>query len=169
MLFRKILLIILVIFIMIQFIRPDMNRAEGAQPNDISTIHKAPDDVDRILKTVCYDCHSNKTNYPWYFNIQPLAWWLNGHIEEGKEHLNFSEFAAYPLKKQAHKFDEIAEMVQSKEMPLKSYTWAHKEARLTNEERELVVGWAKQMEKQTGIPSAPEKHGEAEGHEDHEH
>lgn len=143
---KKVLIGLLVVLVIIQFIRPDMNKDDSPQPNDISKVYTVPQEVQTILHSVCYDCHSNKTTYPWYFNIQPLAWWLDSHIEEGKGHLNFSIFGTYEPKKQAHKMEEVAEMVENKEMPLKSYTWTHEEARLKQEERELLINWAKQMQ-----------------------
>jgi hypothetical protein len=89
------------------------------------------------------DCHSNNTNYPWYASVQPLAWWIDHHIEEGKGELNFSEFASYKPKKARHKLDEVAEQVEIHEMPLNSYTFIHAEARLTAAERKLLSDWAK--------------------------
>ena len=148
---KKILIGVLVLLVVIQFIRPDMNKSDGPQPNDKANHFVVPDEVSQILTNTCYDCHSNQTTYPWYFNIQPLAWWLDSHIEEGKGHLNFSEFASYEPKKQAHKMEEVAEMVETKEMPLKSYTWTHKEARLSQEERELMINWAKQMQEEISV------------------
>src|SRR6476659_8641049 len=104
---KRILIILLIIFVLIQFIRPEKNRSEGKGPNDISTLYPVPDSVESILKVACYDCHSNNTRYPWYAEIQPVAWWLNGHIVDGKKDLNFSEFAKYRIRKQYIKFEQI--------------------------------------------------------------
>jgi hypothetical protein len=89
---KKILLAALIVFIAIQFIRPARNECGQPSPTDISKIDSVPGNVQTILKTYCYDCHSNHTNYPWYSNIQPAGWWLASHIKEGKAELNFSEF-----------------------------------------------------------------------------
>src|ERR1051325_5848024 len=96
---KKILLILIVILILIQFIRPAKNIHAQPQPADISTIYTVPADVDTILVKACNDCHSNNTRYPWYNHIQPVAWWMKNHVDEGKEHLNFNEFASYPASK----------------------------------------------------------------------
>ena len=135
---KKILLGLLVILILIQFIRPEKNQS-GDFSRDITTVYPVPDDVQAVLKRACYDCHSNYTTYPWYSNIQPVAWWLQNHINEGKEHLNFSEFAAYTLEKQAHKMEETAEMVEQGEMPLNSYGWMHSGARLDTSEAQKYL------------------------------
>ena len=98
--FKRFLLLLLLVFIGIQFFRPAKNKSEGISANDITAKYAVPDDVKAILKTSCYDCHSNNTNYPWYSNIQPVAWWLKDHIDEGKRELNFSEFASYRIGRQ---------------------------------------------------------------------
>jgi hypothetical protein len=129
------------VFIVIQFIRPEKNKAAGTSKNDISTLHAVPANVQSILKTSCNDCHSNNTEYPWYANIQPVAWWLNDHIVDGKKHLNFSEFATYSLRKQYHKLEETDEMVEKAEMPLESYLWIHKDADLSKEQTATLLNW----------------------------
>ncbi len=139
----KIVFAFLAILVLIQFVRPEKNLAMGNQPNDIFAHHPASAEVQGIFKKACYDCHSNNTQYPWYANVQPLAWWINDHVEEGKGELNFSEFATYKPKKARHKLDEVAGEVDEHEMPLKSYTWIHAEAKLTDSERKLVIDWAK--------------------------
>src|SRR5665811_802718 len=106
--FKRILIALLIIFIAIQFIRPAKNRSEGISANDISTKYPVPDSVQAILKVACYDCHSNNTRYPWYAEIQPVAWWLNNHIKDGKRGLNFSEFTSYRIKKQFHRLDAVS-------------------------------------------------------------
>ena len=97
------------------------------------------------MQVSCNDCHSNKTEYPWYANVQPVAWWLNHHVVDGKKHLNFSEFTKKPLFVQNHKLEEIMEMVEEKEMPLPSYTYfgLHPEANLTDAQRTMISDWAK--------------------------
>lgn len=141
----KILLSILIIVVLIQLIRPMPNISDD-NSKSITTAYDVPDDIQKMLQRACADCHSNKTNYPWYSKIQPVAWWLNHHIEEGKEELNFSTFATFSLKKQAHKLHEVVEMIEENEMPLSSYTLIHKEAILTEEEKTVLKNWARDLE-----------------------
>lgn len=143
---KKILIVLLVVLVVIQFIRPEKNRATAVSENDITAYYTVPENVQSILKKACYDCHSNNTEYPWYANIQPIGWWLQDHINEGKEELNFSEFGTYSAKKAAHKMEEVGEMVEEEEMPLESYTLIHKGAVLTHEEAETLIKWSKQIE-----------------------
>lgn len=142
---KKILYGLLIVLVVIQFIRPERNISEVPSANDIRVHYSVPADVESILKRACFDCHSNNTYYPWYTNIQPVGWWLQNHINEGKGELNFSEFAAYSPKKADHKLEEVVELVEEKEMPLKSYTWVHKEAVLNAQEIETLVNWANSL------------------------
>ncbi|NNF18954.1 MAG: heme-binding domain-containing protein [Flavobacteriaceae bacterium] len=141
---KKVLIGLLIIFVAIQFIRPAKNNSNDLS-HDISKVYEVPGEVDHLLKVSCNDCHSNKTVYPWYAEIQPVGWWLDNHIEVGKGHLNFSEFTKLPIAIQNHKFEETIEMVEEKAMPLEDYTYfgLHPEADLSEQDRKLIIDWAK--------------------------
>jgi len=128
-------------FVVIQFFRPLKNQSVGIAANDISRLYPVPANVQSILATSCTDCHSNNTTYPWYAKVQPMAWWLDDHIREGKKELNFSAFGSYSLRKQYHKLEEIAEQVQDDEMPLPSYLIAHRSAKLTLDQKIILAAW----------------------------
>lgn len=140
---KKLILIVAVSSIVIlQFLRPDKNEGDAFTDRDIFHATAVPDDVKEILINSCYDCHSNFTNHMWYENIQPIGIWIGNHIEEGKEELNFSAFADYKVKRQAHKFEEISEMVAEDEMPLGTYTWMHSKAKLNDQQKQALINWA---------------------------
>ncbi len=139
--FKRLFLVLLIVFIVIQFFRPEKNIATGVNANDITAKYTIPADVQQILKTSCYDCHSNNTNYPWYNNIQPVAWWLKSHIDEGKRDLNFSEFTSYRIGRQYRKLEEINKLVKEGEMPLESYTLIHTDAKLNEQQKLAVANW----------------------------
>jgi hypothetical protein len=139
---RKILIFLVVVFIAIQFFRPKPNVSSQTSPNDIIHLSNASPAVSSILHKACYDCHSNNTRYPWYSKIQPVAWWLNNHIQEGKRHINYSEFGTFALRRQYKKLEETAEMVDKGEMPLSSYTLIHTDAKLTDTEKQMLITWA---------------------------
>jgi hypothetical protein len=139
---KKIFLLLLLALIIIQFIHPKKNKSAGIQPNYMGNVYAVPDDVKTILAKACNDCHANNTNYPWYTNIQPVDWWMNNHVNEGKKELNFDEYTNRNLRFQYHKMEEIAEMVKEGEMPLDSYTWMHKEAILSEAEKNKLISWA---------------------------
>ncbi len=139
--FKRTFQILLLAFIVIQFFRPAKNTAEGISNNDISKIYAVPADVQSILKTSCYDCHSNNTVYPWYAEIQPAAWWLADHVKEGKKELNFSEFASYRIGRQYRKLEEINGEVKEDKMPLESYLWIHKNSKLSEQQKLTLANW----------------------------
>jgi len=141
-LIKKTLLVLLIVFIGIQFIQPARNTNGQVLPTDISKTVSVPQNVQNILRTSCYDCHSNHTNYPWYNYVQPTAWILANHIKHGKKDLNFSDFGSYSSRKQQSKLKAIADQIKDGEMPLSSYTLIHKNARLSKEEKSLIIDWA---------------------------
>lgn len=143
---KKLLVALLALFIIIQFFRPERNVSEAAiTDNDISNAVAISGDVHEVIRKKCYDCHSNNTNYPWYVNIQPVGWWMAGHVNEGKEELNFSEFKTYDKEKADHKLEEIYEEIAEGHMPITSYTFTHREARVTPEELEKISGWLRSL------------------------
>ncbi len=144
---KAIVIIFLIFFIGIQFFHPQKNSITKPSPNNISKLYQLPHDVDTLLRMACYDCHSDNTIYPWYNNFQPVAWWLNNHIEDGKRHLNFDAFTSYSIAKQYKKIGDIADEIRQGDMPLPSYTFEHKDARLTESEREKIYDWCDTVRK----------------------
>jgi hypothetical protein len=142
---KKILWVLLLLFIAIQFIRPARNESTELGKNDITNFYNVPADVTGILNRSCNDCHTNNTIYPWYANVQPVAWWLQNHVNDGKRELNFSEFGAYTPRKQDHKLEELIELVEKDAMPLNSYLWVHRSAKLSAEDKKLLTDWAKKL------------------------
>ena len=140
---KKIAIALLVILVGMQFYRPEKNLAEGDYVATFETETRPNAEVKKILETTCYDCHSENTSYPWYNNIAPISYWLDNHVREGKEHLDFSDWGNYSAKKKDHKLEELVEEVEEGEMPLKEYTWTHKEARLTQAQKKALMDWAK--------------------------
>ena len=144
---RKVLYVLVVVLVLIQFYRPDLNHSsyesavnEFIQQNNVSS------EVESVLKTSCFDCHSNHTNYPFYAQVAPISFWINHHVEEGKEHLNFSDWNNYSIKKKLHKLDEIIEEIDEHEMPLGSYTLIHRDAKLNEESSNLLINWSKELQ-----------------------
>ena len=141
---KKILIGLLVILLGMQFIRSAKN-ISGESKNAMSSKFPIPEDVMSILKPACMDCHSNNTRYPWYAEIQPVGMWLSGHMKEAKKELNFSDFTARRAAVQNKKFKEIIDQVKEGEMPLSSYTWTHRDAVLSDEQRAILTSWAGAM------------------------
>lgn len=139
---KKILLALLAVFVIAQFFGPEKNDGDIASVEAFIAETNPPEDVKAILFESCFDCHSNATRYPWYNNITPVNYWLDGHIDHGRGHFNVSIWEGNSIKRKDHKFEELIEMVEEKEMPLPSYTWTHSEAKLTDAQIEAVLAWA---------------------------
>jgi len=147
-LLKKIILGLVVFFVAIQFIRPAKNIAARPSENDITDHYPTPPAVKQLLAVACYDCHSDTTRYPWYADVQPVGWWLSSHVNDGKKHLNFSEFATYSPKRAASKLDFMIDEVTDHDMPLLSYRLGHPDARLTPAQIKLLTDWADSVREQ---------------------
>jgi len=135
------LTLILVILIAIQFVQPARNQSVQVPTGGIARVISVPENVQAILQNSCYDCHSNNTRYPWYAMIQPGAWWMASHIEEGKAELNFDEFGNYSKRRQLSKLKAIQGSIEDKSMPLPSYTFIHRNANLSQKDQKLLKDW----------------------------
>lgn len=142
---QLIILIVLLVFGLIQFIRPERNLQTNPSRYDI--FHKTETDpqVVMLVQQACYDCHSNRTAYPWYASIAPVSWMISQHVKDGKKHLNFSEWTLYSAEKQTHKLDEIVEVLKEREMPPGPYQWLHKEADISPAKKERLMEWINQL------------------------
>ena len=139
---KKLVGVILLLLIVVQFIRPGRNTSSQPMPNDISKMVATPDSIKSVLQTACYDCHSNNSKYPWYMNIQPMGWLMAKHIREGKEVLNFSEFGGYSRRRQVSKLKAVGSSIEDGSMPLSSYTLLHKDARLSTPAKRMIIEWS---------------------------
>ena len=138
---KKILIGIVAVLLIMQFFRIDKSIPEHDPATNIIAINQPDAEITHILKVACYDCHSYDTEYPWYTNVAPLSFLIKEHIKQGRKHLNFAEWASYDDKKRKHKLEECIEEVEGGRIPMKSYTWLHAEAKLTDEQREKLVAW----------------------------
>ena len=136
------MILLIVVFFAIQFIQPARNTNGQVLPTDISKVVSVPENVQSLLQTACYDCHSNQTNYPWYTYVQPVGWILQNHITNGKKELNFNDFGSYSKRRQQSKLKAIAGQVRDDEMPLSSYRLMHEKARLNKDEKAALINWA---------------------------
>lgn len=136
---KNIGLFIFFLLIFIQLFRIDKTVLPVDPQKDFILVTSANPEIENLLKTACYDCHSNQPSFPWYTNIAPVSWWIKHHINEGQHELNFSEWASYTEKRKNHKLEECIEMIEEGEMPMASYTWMHQEAKLTDAQKLQLV------------------------------
>jgi hypothetical protein len=174
---RPALLVLLGAFVLIQLFQIDKSNPPIDPAQDYLSMANPPTEIATLVRQACYDCHSHSTTYPWYAWVQPAGWWLQNHVQEGREHLNFAVWTTYPAKRAAHKLEECYEVVESAEMPMQSYTWMHAEARLSDAQRTQLVGWFRsEYQKAEAVeagspymPTSSEKtEGEEEGYEAYE-
>ncbi|HMQ77769.1 MAG TPA: heme-binding domain-containing protein [Flavobacteriales bacterium] len=138
---NRLLLALIALFGAAQFIRP-ARTAEPFDPSrDLIALTTPSAEVQQLLRTACTDCHSGQPRYPWYAAITPVNWWLQQHINEGREHFDASSWGSYPADDRAHVADEAIEMIKKEEMPLTEYTWTHGDARLSMAQREALTGY----------------------------
>jgi hypothetical protein len=138
---KSILIAVAVALVLIQFIGIDKSKPQYDPGADYFSTINAPAEVQRIIKESCYDCHSFETNYPWYSNVSPVSWLLQKHIDEGREHMNFSEWAHYTASQKNKLIEESMEEIEANKMPLKSYTLLHPESKLDPQEKETILNW----------------------------
>lgn len=138
---KQILFVLAILFVVIQFIQPPRNRSEQVAKSDISNAYVIPDHIHTLLKNACFDCHSNNTRYPWYSLIQPVGWLIAEDIENGKARLNFNEIGSLSPRRQASKLQQVENAIKDGSMPLGIYQLMHPSARLTDEERRLLIDW----------------------------
>ena len=144
---KIILAIVLFIFIGMQFYQPALNVDKGqVYTTDFTQFYKMPVQVKAMFKTSCYDCHSNNTNYVWYDYVQPMRALVENHIKNAKEDLNFNEWDTYSNRKQERLLNSIKEQIETKQMPLSSYTMMHKNTKLNDEQIKVLTNWLKEQE-----------------------
>ena len=142
---KIIALILLVGFVGIQFVPTDLNQSDTVPKTDFLLVNNTQENISALLQESCYNCHSNNTEYPWYNKVQPVGWFLEDHINEGKEELNFNEWDAYSNRRKNSKLKSIISQVKDDEMPLASYTLIHKDAKLSNSEKTLIIDYMKNL------------------------
>ncbi|PHR48013.1 MAG: hypothetical protein COA32_05665 [Fluviicola sp.] len=135
------MLILLILFIGVQFIPKDNNRQLHISKYDIRNLYIIPKNTLKMIEKSCFDCHSNNTDYPWYSKIQPVRYFLDNHIREGKNMLNFSEFGNYSERRKRNKIRSIISQIQEDKMPISTYTIIHREADLSNQDKKIVIDW----------------------------
>jgi hypothetical protein len=142
---KKIVFWTLVAFALIQFFPIDRtNQPVDRKVNFVDT-RKSPEKIRTLLKNACYDCHSNETVYPKYAFIAPISWSVKSHVNEGREHLNFSTWGNYNKDLKENMLTKSIQTIQNKTMPMPGYIVYHKEANLSEAERALLIQYFVEM------------------------
>jgi hypothetical protein len=142
---KRTLVLAALIFGAAQFIRPDTTVPDGNPALDVITLTQPDTEVASLLRTACYDCHSNETVYPWYDRITPVNWWVQHHVDEARAEGDLSRWGELPEKKRRHFAEEAVQLITEGEMPLPSYTFMHPEAELTAGQREVLSAFFRSL------------------------
>ncbi len=142
---KKKIIVIILVLVAIQFIRPTKNTGD-VNLQMISKEQNVPLEVQKILEVSCYDCHSNKTVYPWYADIAPVSWYIARHVNKGKEHFNISEWNSYNENQKKNIISDFKRTVEKGRMPLRSYLIKHPEAKLSESQKRLLIDWINTIE-----------------------
>lgn len=134
--------LLLLTFAGVQLVRPERVNPPAAAGRSLEEHASVPPEVAGVLKRSCMDCHSNRTDWPWYSNVAPASWFVVDHVNDGRRHLNFSRWGEYDRRRADNLLHEICETAQSGYMPLASYTLVHRGARLSPGDVETLCGWA---------------------------
>lgn len=140
--FLKIFVILLLLaFIGLQFVPNEMPVNSAAGKDDLIAGGELPENISAVLRTSCYDCHSNQTSYPWYSKVAPASWLLAKDIRNGRDDLNFSDWGSLGKRRQIRNLRKIKEEVSSGAMPLKNYLIIHRKAKLSAEQKSALLKW----------------------------
>lgn len=144
---KKIGIGLVIILALMQFKQIDKINPEYNEAEDFITITQPSEEIATLIKAACYDCHSHQAKYPWYSNVAPISWMVEHHIEEGREHLNFSKWGSYDTKKANHKLEECIEEIEEGEMPMKPYVVMHSEAKMSKEQKKALMAFFQNQRK----------------------
>jgi Haem-binding domain len=140
-------IVIAALIILIQLYRPERYFTAEMTSDHITKKINVPSNVESILRRSCFDCHSNHTNWPWYSAVAPVSWFVISDVDRGRKKMNFSEWGKYSKDKQGIKLDKICDEITEGEMPLKQYLYIHKDAVLSQEQKNTLCSWAKEEAK----------------------
>lgn len=125
-----------------------------------------PDNVQQIMQRSCFDCHSNETVWPWYSYVAPVSWLVKHDVEEGREHLNFSEWDKLNQKRKMKRLEEIVEEVEEGKMPMPIYLIMHGDAEVSAAELAVLREWTQQELGKLGGADMGNSNDSEEAHEE---
>jgi len=142
------LLVLILAFIILQFLKPGTINPKEDKNKFITSHLQIPDNIYKQMENSCFDCHSDRTNWPWYSKISPVVYLIKSDVDEGKEHLNFSLWGDYDKSRMLDKLDGIETQVQDDEMPMSIYLPLHPKAKLTENDKKNIIEWARSSKDQ---------------------
>jgi heme-binding protein len=138
------LVVAVLIFIGLQFTNPARTNPPIDHSKTLEATTTMPPEVSATFTRSCDDCHSNKTNWRWYTHIAPVSWFTVGHVNDGRKELNFSVWGNYRDRMKETRLRAICEQSEKGTMPLSSYTFVHRDTKLSPDQAKAICDWTKQ-------------------------
>ena len=145
---RIILLVLLGVFVIIQIIPANRPQNENPGDYDFFEANNVPDNIEQLIRSSCFDCHSQEVKYPWYSYVAPVSWIVSRDVRMGRTHLDFSKWNKLEKRDRIKMASEIGEEVEEGTMPMAIYILMHAEADLSQEQRESILVWSEQFAEQ---------------------
>jgi len=161
---KRILLILVIVLVAIQLYRPAKTNPPEDQAKTLKATAQMPPEVAEAIDKSCGDCHTNRTTWPRYSYVAPVSWLVTDDVNEGRRHVNFSEWGSYSAERQQRRLGDICDQVKDGGMPLRQYTWMHDGTKLNQQQRDSICAWTKTEQQRiaaaTGVAvPAPKQHG----------
>ena len=138
---KWVVIIVAGLFVLLQLKRPARTNPASESSQSIEAHVQMTPQVKDILDRSCRDCHSNKTDWPWYTNVAPLSWWITDHVNQGRTSLNLSEWGKLDKERQDKKLRQICDEVDDGAMPFPSYLPMHPKAKLSEQDKKILCDW----------------------------
>ncbi len=136
--------LLIAVFVVVQFFQPEKNEGEVTADHLFSQ-EDVPENIKTMLQTSCLDCHSNQTNYLWYHRVSPVSWLISGHIRDGKDELNLSEWSKMDVYDKLESLEDMCKEVERGKMPIKPYLRMHPKAKLSEEQKKELCAWSEKL------------------------
>src|SRR5579872_3788037 len=141
----RMLAVVLILLIGAQFVGAGRTNPPSRPGASLVALKATPPDVRAILDRSCRDCHSNDTRWPWYSHVAPVSWVLLQHVHEGRDRMNYSEWTSYDSDDQDKFLNSMCSLTKKRRMPLPSYLWIHRDARLSDGDVKTLCAWSDKM------------------------
>jgi len=132
---------LVVVFAGMQTVQPERTNPPVDESQTIQALLKVPPEISSIFQRSCYDCHSNRTVWPWYSYVAPTSWLVTDDVKKGRSQMNFTEWGKYKGLRVISKLEQICQNVSQGAMPLPVYLTMHPKARLTQAESDSICAW----------------------------
>lgn len=129
------------LFAAAQFVPAGRTNPPVSQDRSIESHVRMTPEVAGLLERSCADCHSNRTDWPWYSRVAPASWLVVEHVDDGRRHLNFSDWARYDDDEAGAMLEHICHEAKRGTMPLGSYTLLHGDAKLSPADIKTLCDW----------------------------